>query len=155
MRAREYPLESGGSLLHLWSSTLAQSSSAIVPFYIFWLLLAVKSDLTLASKMKFQGIVGRVEPRHLPRCFRISWPFLFYHCGGRVDPEILFISIKSSSSIRWCRSTAQRRIFHLSSFCRYTLSMFSAPANSMMAKIVSSNFELVSQKTSTRWSILV
>jgi hypothetical protein len=70
-------------------------------FHIFWLLLMVKSDLTLA-------------PCHLPRCFRSLRLCLFYHCGWRVSLEILSVGIRGSSM--WLsRSTAWMRIFCLPS----------------------------------------
>jgi hypothetical protein len=61
-------------------------------------------------ELSFPSLVGKAEHHHLPWCFRSVRLFLFYHCGWRVGLEILSIGIKSSSSIRWCRSTAWMRI---------------------------------------------
>jgi hypothetical protein len=74
-------------------------------FCIFWLLLAVKSDLMLVLQVSFSWLVDRSEHHHWPWCFKSVWILLFYCCDWKVGLEILSFGIKSFSSIRWHHST--------------------------------------------------
>jgi hypothetical protein len=85
MKACEYSLEIEWSLLYRSIQLLPWIQSQQYPFHIFWLLLVVKSDFMLVSRLSFLGLVGRAEHYNFPWCFTSVWLLLFYGCGRPQD----------------------------------------------------------------------
>jgi hypothetical protein len=109
----ENPLERRGSPLYLCYSTLGQNLALIVPISYFLTAAHSQVRFDVSNESVIPGVVGKAEHWHLPlwqNNFRSVRLFLFYHCGWRVSLEILSIGIKTSSSTRWCWSTAWMHI---------------------------------------------